>query len=103
MEKFVNLRELQELIDKLYDDDKPSVNESVLDEKSTINAQPQNSPKPLTTADKIVELLNKNPKGLKAWQIGQELGIPKREANSILYKNHDMFVSDSHIWKNKSN
>ena len=59
------------------------------------------NPAPKTNTDKIVEVLKKNPQGLKAWQIASEIGLSKKEVNRILYKNHNIFISDTFVWKIK--
>ncbi len=51
-------------------------------------------PTPISDKEIIIDLLRKNPKGLKAKKIALMLDMAKHDVNVILYSNNNMFVKD---------
>ena len=53
--------------------------------------------------NKIVQILKKHPKGLKAREIAELIpGMDKKEVNSILYSNPQSFVATDYVWTLKT-
>ena len=48
----------------------------------------------IPVVDKIIKMLEKNPKGLKSGKIAELLGLSKKETNKVLYANKDKFKAD---------
>ena len=57
----------------------------------------------MNIADQIADILQKNPKGLKASEIASEIGCTRKSVNSYLYAHKDMYEQhDGYIWTAKS-
>ena len=57
----------------------------------------------MNIADQIADILQKNPKGLKASEIALEIGCTRKAVNSYLYAHKDMYDQhDGYIWTAKS-
>lgn len=57
----------------------------------------------MNIADQIAEILQKNPKGLKASEIASQIGCTRKSVNSYLYAHKDMYEQhDGYIWTAKS-
>jgi len=69
--------------------------EPIVEPKTTTNIQTKSS------KDLIIELLEKNPKGMKASTIAQKLGMHKKDVNHILYSDKARFTSSFFVWKLK--
>ena len=57
----------------------------------------------MNIADQIVDILEKNPNGLKASEIAKQIGCTRKDVNSYLYAQKDLYEQqDGYIWKIKS-
>lgn len=57
----------------------------------------------MNIADQIANILQKNPKGLKASEIASQIGYTRKVVNSYLYAHKDMYEQhDGYIWTAKS-
>lgn len=53
--------------------------------------------------DKIIELIERNPEGLKATAIAVTLFVPRRKVNRVLYSNPEIFEMDErYVWTVKN-